>query len=196
MLAKTTIHVAQNTKGRRYESLIRRQSYHHYQLTARGSILEGSSPSRGCRDGLEVYPTRVDEMLERVCPVLPGIPGYFARCVHFNWHDLADVTALDEDDRGANTATAATALLAALNVGADEGIVVGDIRPWDDMGALDGKSDRGVISDDGMYFKAECLPPNGFRCGRMIGELDEQGVLTDVGGETLQLERLESRPTD
>lgn len=139
-----------------------------------GSILEGSLFFWGCWDGFEVYLIRVDEMLECVCLVFLVILGYFVGCVYFYWYDLVDVIVLDEDDCGVNIVIVVIVFFVVLNVGVYERIVVGDICLWDDMGVFDGKFDwGGVISDDGMYFKVECLFLNGFRCGRMIGEFDE-----------------------
>lgn len=72
-------------------------------------------------------------MTENVEPVFPRVPSDFTWRIDFDWHHLADFTALDDDDSCANTAVLAAAVLASSDVFSDEGVVVGDICPRNDM---------------------------------------------------------------
>lgn len=89
------------------------------------SSVDNSSGSG--RYGLEVRAAGRDEVLEHLGPVFALVPRDLGRWVDLDGHDLADATALDEDDEGANATGAAAALLAPLDVGAHERVVVGHV---------------------------------------------------------------------
>ena len=79
-------------------------------------------------------------MSEDICPVAALVPRDAVRRVNFDRHNLADLPALDEDHRRADTARLTTPVLATLDVICDERIVVCHVRPRDDVCALNGES--------------------------------------------------------
>lgn len=92
------------------------------QLAAQGYEDGSGSPSR-CRGyRLEVCSSCLDEMMEDLGPVFPGIPGDFAGGINLDGHDLADAGTLDDDNEGANATGGATPLFASLNIADDEGV--------------------------------------------------------------------------
>jgi len=110
-------------------------------------------------------------------PVVPLVPGDLRGWIYFDWHHLADRAALDQDDGGADAACASAALLATLDVCGDEWVARSDVCTVDDVCTLDDELSVGVIRRTG-------------------GELDEEGRLADVGGDTFELEGLEAGPAE
>lgn len=100
----------------------------------------GHSPSGCGRYGLEVRAASIDKVLQDDAPVLPGVPRDFARGVHLDGHDLADSTALDDDDEGPNPPAVTAALFAALDIGDDERIT--DVRAGNDVCVRYRESDK------------------------------------------------------
>lgn len=72
-------------------------------------------------------------------PVVALVPRDFAGGVDFDGHDLADTSALDEDDRCADSSSFAAALLAALDVCSDEGVPAGDVGALNNVSSCNSK---------------------------------------------------------
>ena len=79
-------------------------------------------------------------MPEHVAPVIPSVPRDSGGRVDLDGHNLADVPTLNENHRTADAAALAAAILTTMDVRADEWVIVGDIRPRDDVCRLDHKS--------------------------------------------------------
>lgn len=105
-----------------------------------GEKKKRSSPPRRGGYGLEVCAAGVGEVLEDVRPVVARVPGDARGRVDLDGHDLGDFAALDEDDRAADAAALPAAVLAPADVLADERVVVGHVRPRDDVRGLDRES--------------------------------------------------------
>ena len=79
-------------------------------------------------------------MTKNVGPIVPCIPADATRRVDFDWHDLADLSALNYDYGRANATTSSAPFLAASDVIANERVVVCDICPWYDVRGLNVES--------------------------------------------------------
>lgn len=114
-------------------------------------------------------------MVQDTSPVVARVPGDFGWRVHLDGHDLADPSALDDDDSRPDPAVLSTPFLAALDIGDDQRIA--------DVGSRNNVSCRDRESTVGLEVRSG-------------GQLDEEGVLADVGGDTLELESLETGPSE
>lgn len=101
------------------------------QNQARSSSID--NPSRSSRYWLEIRPSRIHKMFQHLLPVLSGIPRDFTWWVNLDGHDLADTTALHEDDEGADATTFSASVLAPIDVGGNEGIMGSDVGTRDDV---------------------------------------------------------------
>jgi len=138
----------------------------------RSSIVDAS---RCGRYRLEVCPPRLDKVVQDVRPVVPRVPGDFGWGVDLDGHDLADPSALDDDHSGPDSTVVSTPFLASLDIGNDKRIT--DICSRNNMSRRDRES--------------------AVRLGVASGsQLDEERVLTDVGGDALQLKCLEAGPPE
>ena len=124
---------------------------------------------------MEIYATTVDVAAENVRPVRAHVPGNLARRIAFYRHHLAERSALDEDYGRANASCAAAAVLPTLDVLCDEGIARLNVGSWDETCASDGEALRRV---------------------RVIavGDFDVERIMTDISGDSLELESLEHGP--
>lgn len=102
-------------------------------------MIKNNSPSRCGGYWLEVCAARCDKVAHDFRPVVALIPRDFARGVNFDRHDLADTSALDEDDCCADASGAAASLFAARDIVSDEGVAAGDICSGYDVSSLDSK---------------------------------------------------------
>lgn len=132
------------------------------------------NPSWGCRNGLEVRSAALNEVSENLSPVVARIPSDFSRWVDFDRYNLGGGATLNDDNKSTNAAVLSAALLSALNVSDDEGIP--DIGPGNNMGRGNGESTMG------FYVV-------------VVTQVDEEGVLPNVGGHAFQLESLEASPS-
>lgn len=78
-------------------------------------------------------------MLQDACPVVARVPGDFGWGVDLDGHDLADPSALDDDDSRSDAAVVSTPLLAAPDVINDEWVA--DISSRNNMSRRDGESE-------------------------------------------------------
>lgn len=100
---------------------------------------KSNSPSRCRRYRLEVCAARCDKVAHDFRPVVALVPRDFARGVDLDRHDLADTSALDEDDCCTDASGAAASLFATRDIVSDEGVAAGDICSGYDVSSLDSK---------------------------------------------------------